>query len=164
VKFEIVELDEFAGEGATVYSIALEEDEETLFDHFVEENEDLFPEEVDDIVRRIGTIALHGARLDYFKHKEGKLGAGDGVEALYDRPDSNLRLYCIRYGLIAVILGGGGYKPKTIRAFQEDPKLTEENYLLRKISLHITKAIKDGALYWENNRLEGQLLFNDETE
>ncbi|MBK6979124.1 MAG: hypothetical protein IPH28_20170 [Cytophagaceae bacterium] len=59
---------------------------------------------------------------------------GDGVCALYDDPDRNLRLYCIRYGKQIVVLGGGGHKPKTIRALQEDEKLKQENYLIRNIS------------------------------
>lgn len=38
VNYEIVELEEFSGNKATIYSIVLEGDDVTLFDHFVEEN------------------------------------------------------------------------------------------------------------------------------
>ena len=61
------------------------------------------------------------AREGYFKLHEGK--PGDGIVALYDRPDSRLRLYCIRYGSVTLIVGGGGAKPKSVRAWQEVPEL-----------------------------------------
>ena len=67
---------------------------------------------------------------------------GDGVCALYDIPRSKLRLYCIRYGSTLIIAGDGAVKPKGIRALQEDERLKEANYLLRRVS----KAIKDKML------------------
>lgn len=162
-RFEIVDLSaEFPGRGATIYSIALDDDEETLFDRFVEENADQFPDEIDFLISRIETVARVGARSNFFKDKEGKLGTGDGIEALFDKPNSNLRMYCIKFGSTAIILGGGGYKSKAISAFQEDPKLTEENYLLRELSLQINRAIRDGEIWWEGNRLAGKLIFGED--
>lgn len=109
MNFEIVKLSDFSGERATIYSVILENDEVTLLDHFIEENENHFPTEVEDIVKRIRTIGgATGARNHFFKENEGI--PGDGVCALYDNPDSNLWLYCIRYGSCAVILGGGWAK------------------------------------------------------
>lgn len=164
-RFEIVELDEFTGGGATIYSIALDDNEETLFDQFLEETTDQFPNETKFLVRRIQAIAKLGARHNYFRPKsEGKFGTGDGVEALYDEPDVNLRLYCIKFGSIAIILGGGGYKPKDIGPFQEDPKLKAENYLLRELSLQINRAIGDGEIWWEGNRLVGRLIFGEDDD
>lgn len=164
-RFEIVELDEFDGSGATIYSIALDDENETLYDQFLEENADQFPDETKFLVSRIQAIARLGARHNYFRPKsEGKLGTGDGVEALYDEPGVNLRLYCIKYGSIAIILGGGGHKPKGIGSFQEVPKLEAENYLLRELSLQINKAMHDGDIWWEGNRLAGKLTFGDEDD
>ncbi|MBC7571628.1 MAG: hypothetical protein H7319_18155 [Spirosoma sp.] len=131
--FDIVALGEFSGSGAALYSIAIDKNEETLYDSFLAEYSDLFPEEVNDIVDRLDAIARLGARANFFKENEGSLGAGDGVVALFDLPDKHLRLYCIRFGSVALIVGGGGPKPKTIRALQEDPKLTAENYRLRAL-------------------------------
>ncbi len=161
-KFEIVELDEFVGGGAVLYSIAIDGDEETLYDQFLSEYNQLFPEEIKDIVARLYTIADVGARFNFFKVNEGSLGAGDGIVALYDLPGKHLRLYCIRFGAVALIVGGGGSKPKTIRALQEDPKLTEENYRLRAFSAQINQAISDGEIWWDGNRLVGKLIFGDE--
>lgn len=38
MKYKIVELDEFTGNEATIYSIIINNDTETLFDKFVKEN------------------------------------------------------------------------------------------------------------------------------
>jgi hypothetical protein len=61
-------------------------------------------------------------------------------------------------------LGGGGHKPKNIRAFQEDPKLTKENYLMRQISAILYKAIKEKDLRWnkQGDDFEGQLYFDSD--
>ncbi len=164
-RFEIVDLSaEFPGQGATIYSIALDDDEETLFDRFVEENENVFYNEIDFIQKRLKVIARLGARPHFFKENEGKMGAGDGIVALYDEPDSNLRLYCIRFGTLVIILGGGGFKPKHISAFQEDTKLTKENYLLRELSIRINQAIREGEISLRGNHLGGELLIDDTDE
>jgi hypothetical protein len=162
LKFEIIELDEFSGSGAAVYSIAVGDETETLYDHFLAEYEALFPAELQDIVSRLDAIGRLGARAHFFKENEGAFGAGDGLVALFDLPYKQLRLYCIRFGTIALIVGGGGPKPKTIRALQEDPKLTAENYRLRALSSQINQAIREGEIWWDGNRLVGQLRFDDE--
>ena len=136
-KFEIVALDEFDGQGAVLYSISLDDQQETLYDDFLREYNELFPDEVKDIVDRLDAITRLGARPHFFKENQGALGAGDGIVALFDLPGKHLRLYCIRFGTVALIIGGGGSKPKTIRAFQEDVKLTKENYQLRALSSRI---------------------------
>ncbi len=62
-----------------------------------------------------------------------------------------------------VILGSGGEKPKSIRAFQDDKKLTAENYLLRKISKQITERIRNKEIQFSEDGTEifGNLEFND---
>lgn len=160
MNFEIVKLSDFSGEGATIYSVILENDNVTLLDHFIEENENHFPAEVEDIVKRLRAIGeTTGARNHFFKENEGV--PGDGVCALYDNPDSRLRLYCIRYGSCAIILGGGGSKPKTIKALQEDEKLTKENYLMREVSEKIMGALKEREIRWSADGMEliGDLNF-----
>jgi len=165
VNFELVELLQFSGEKTTIYSAILEGDEDTLLDQFILENQKDYPEEVSDILGRLKAIGnTVGARQEFFKEWEGK--PGDGVCALYDRPDANLRLYCIRYGSCAIIIGGGGYKPKSIRALQEDKKLKDENSKVKKISEIITTAIKDKDIQWSHDGMEliGDLIFNANEE
>lgn len=163
MKYKIVKLNKYSGKQASLYSIFLEDEQKTLFDRFLEENKNLFLSELKDIITRLNIIGHDtGAREQYFKLREGK--PGDLVCALYDVPDSNLRLYCIRYGSLLVILGGGGYKPKGMAAFQEDAKLQDENYFLRQVSSDIKQRMDDDEITFTDDYMdfEGNLIFNDE--
>lgn len=162
MKFKVVRLSQFNGNKAGIYSVYLIDEQITLFECFLRENMTAFKSEIIDINRRIIAINTKtGARDLFFKLDEGK--PGDGVCALYDDPESNLRLYCIRYGNSLVILGNGGYKSKTIRAFQEDEKLKKENYLLREISALITERIRSGDIQFSDDGtgLYGDLEFGE---
>lgn len=158
MKFSLVELEELTGEKIRVYSIIIEEEELTIYDKFLDENQDQFQDEVIDITDRIEVIARYtGLRDDFIKEGEGDLG--DGVHAFYDKPESNLRLYFIRFGNVAIVLGGGGHKPKTIRRLQDDPKLKDENYFLRKVSVILAEAVREGTLFITNQGLESTTDF-----
>ena len=161
MKFEIVELLDFSGYFAGIYTTVIGENDLSLFDNFIQENIEKYTEEIGDILATIETIGYEtGAREKFFKPNEGSLG--DGICALYDNPDRKLRLYCIKYESSTIILGGGGMK--NVRALQDDPKLKSENYLLRKISKMITDAIKEGDIRWsaDGKRLIGNLIIQDD--
>jgi putative component of toxin-antitoxin plasmid stabilization module len=163
MKSELVKLGQFNGSEASIYGIWFEDLQKTSFDIFINENKNVFLSELNDIISRLKIISkATGARDTFFKLNEGN--PGDGVCALYDRPDSKLRLYCIRYGTLIVILSGGGPKPKNIREFQKNQKLKDENYFLRDLSAQITERIKDGEIWFTNDNkdFEGNLEFNDE--
>lgn len=165
MNYEIVELENFSGSQATIYSVIMEDDGITLFDHFVNENITDYRKEVRFIANRLQEIGnTTGAREKFFKHNEGK--SGDGVCALYDDPDSNLRLYCIRYGNIAVILGGGGPKPDDVKAWQDDEKLTLEAETIIQVSKDIMQRIHSGDLLWskDGSQLLGNLTISDNDE
>ena len=165
MNYEIVELENFSGSQATIYSVIMEDDAITLFDHFVNENITDYRKEVRFIANRLQEIGnTTGAREKFFKHNEGK--PGDGVCALYDDPDSNLRLYCIRYGNIAVILGGGGPKPDDVKAWQDDEKLTLEAETIIQVSKDIMQRIHSGDLQWskDGSQLLGNLTISDNDE
>lgn len=156
---ELVKLQNISGSKASLYTVFVDDDTESLFDKFLKENSASHKSEILDLVSRLNIIGKEtGAKYDFFKHKEGELG--DGVCALYDIPDSNLRLYCIRYGNHLVILGGGGHKSKDISAFQENEKLKDENYLLRWLSKAITEKMKEKEIRLTENGLdfEGDLI------
>ncbi len=161
MKCRLVKIDNLSGSKATLYSVSLEEEKETLLEKFVRENKILFLSETKDILKRLRTIGHKtGARVQYFKEFEGK--PGDGVCALYDNPGSKLRLYCIVFGTQLLVVGGGGPKTKNISAFQEDKKLKDENYFLRWLSEQITQRIKDKEITFENDYLNfsGNLEFH----
>lgn len=160
MKFEVVKLDQFNGNKCGVYSIFVDDEQETLFERFLSENKISFKSEIINILERIRTInSITGARENYFKLDEGK--PGDGICALFDLPDSNLRLYCIRYGNSLIILGGGGEKKKSVKALQEVEKLKTENYILRKISAEIAKRIRQREITFSEDGTEitGELEF-----
>jgi hypothetical protein len=71
-------------------------------------------------------------------------------------------LYCIRYGTLIVIIGGGG--SKSVDKLQHDPKLKSENYLLRDLSAMITDRIKTKEIKYTKNQMDftGNLEFNIE--
>lgn len=163
MEYELVKLESLSGNKASVYTIYLNEEDETLFDIFLNENKNSFLDELKDITQRLIIIGKEtGAREQFFKLKEGK--PGDGVCALYDNPDKNLRLYCIRYGTLIVVLGGGGEKPKHMKALQDSEKLTDENYFLRQVSKHIKQKMLDKEIRFSDDGLdfEGDLTFNTE--
>lgn len=163
MNYEIVELEDYSGEKTTIYSVIIDDEVDTLYDFFINENIDKNDDEVRDIDQRLQVIGtLQGAREQYFKHNEGKYG--DGVCALYDEPDRQLRLYCIRYGNLAIIVGGGG--PKNVRAWQDDKKLTEQVGIMMRVSKDILRRLNNGDIEWSDDGrfLIGNLKFNDDGE
>jgi hypothetical protein len=162
VNYEIIQLEEFSGSKATIYSILAEGEDLTLFDLFIEEYNDQYPLEIINIVKLLKIMGEEiGVREQLIKSNEGKLG--DGVIALYDNPDKNLRLYGIRYGATILVLGNGGEKSKQIRAWQEDKKLKKEAERIIKISAEINQRIKDKEIEFNEDYtlLIGNLNFTD---
>lgn len=136
MKFELVNIDEFSGEKAQIYSVMLDGDDMTLMDHFFEDNSQ-FREELAAMAAKLETIGNNtGCRIQFFKEYEG--APGDGVVALWYK---RMRLYCLRIGSACVILGDGGYKPAGISAYQEDERLNFKAQQMRKIAACINRAI-----------------------
>jgi len=151
-------MEPFSGSEAKVYSIIPEGEEETLFEKFVEENNADFKDEIKDILKRLKQIGhTTGARESFFKHegdREFVKKYGKYVWALYDDDERKLRLYCIRFANVAIILGGGGYKDKSVIKWQDDEKLSEEVKKVMNYATSILMQIDSGDLYWSNNGSE----------
>jgi hypothetical protein len=162
LKFKLVKLPVFSGERASLYSIIVGDDKETLFDQFIRSNIDEHRKEIEQIFASLDAMGKRvGVQDIYFrKKKEGK--AGDGVEAIYDYPTAKLRLYCIRYGNLTLILGDGG--EKNVRTWQDDPQLSKSAREMIEISKILTEAIKEGDLTWDGNDFIGQFEFNFDEE
>lgn len=160
-QYEIVKIDQLSGCKCSIYTITDSNNEgETFLNQFIDENINSFKSETIEIVSRLKSIGNKtGARIQFFKENEGI--PGDGVCALYDIENSNLRLYCIHYGKQLIVVGGGGHKPKSIRTLQEDEKLKKENYFLRKLSALITKRIIEHEINYTNDGMDfdGDLMF-----
>lgn len=156
-KIELVELEEFDPAMGHIYSVTVDDSDETLYDLFLEENKADYRLELAEIITKLKTMSSKTGFTDnYFKLNEGTLG--DGVCAITDLK-GKLRLYCIRFGNILLVLGGGGPKSKPIRALQEDPKLLIENNNVRLISAAMAKAIREKELRIE----EDGSIFGNET-
>lgn len=163
MKFRIVKLERFCGKRTTVYSVILNDEEQTLFERFIIENLSAYRTELADLGNQIVTIANKtGIRDNFFDKPEGKIG--QDIWALYDKPQKRLRLYCMQLGHVIIILGGGGPKPKHIRALQDDPKLDYENGLMRLVSDALTLRMREKEIKWspDGTELIGDLIFDDE--
>jgi hypothetical protein len=161
-KCQLIKIPNLSGSRASVYTVLIDEEENTSFKNFVVNNQNSFKTEIKDIVARLKTMGSKtGMREDFFKLREGI--PGDGVCALYDEDNSNLRLYCVRYGSQLVIVGGGGHKPKTIRSFQDDVNLKRENYILRELSQLITEKMQDKEIRFSEDGMdfEGDLTIEN---
>lgn len=148
MNIEIVRLNQYPGNKSIIYSIIIDDHDETLFEQFVEENIETNLEELQSIDNRLRVMnEVTGAREQYFKINEGKLG--DGVAAIYDLPSKKLRLYCLRFGTTTIILGGGGLK--RTRTYQEDKKLHTNVKILSDLSKRITTALKEKDIKLEED-------------
>ena len=157
MNFRLKKNEELSGKRATIYTVETENGAD-LFEQFLLEYRGDNYDDIKNIVMRIRSISQKtGAQENFFKIREGR--PGDGVAALFDTPYRHLRLYCIRMGNSVVILGGGGIK-KT-RTLQEDPKLREENELLREVAAKVTEKMKQGDIYFTFDEMElaGDLNF-----
>ncbi|TVR81955.1 MAG: hypothetical protein EA412_02295 [Chitinophagaceae bacterium] len=156
-------MEPYSGSEAKVYSIIPEGEDETLFEKFVGENKADFKDELKEILKRLIQIGhTTGARESFFKHegdKEFVRKYGKYVWALYDDEERKLRLYCIRLASVAIILGGGGYKDKSVIKWQDDKNLSEEVRKIMAYAESILKQLDDGDIYWSIDRteLEGNL-------
>jgi len=161
MKFKLVKLKYLSGNKASIYTIYFENSHLTSLEIFINENYNIFLNEIKDIISRLKIIGTKtGAREQFFRLNEGK--PGDGVVALFDKPRSALRLYCIRYGNLILIAGGGG--PKNVQKLQQNEKLKNENEFLRNLSAQITERICNNEIWFseDNINFKGNLTFNDQ--
>ena len=153
-------LELYSGEMASLYTVMVDAPSgaiTTKLDQFIKKYRDTYPKELMDIVRRLKSLGnTTGCTENFFKLDEG-LDHNDLVCALYDVPEINLRLYCIRLSDQITILGDGG--PKTTRTWQEDKNLEREVHAMMNVSKIVRAKIRNGDLRISADglRLEGDL-------
>ena len=160
MNFSLRKLVVLSGAKASIYAVWREGEQSSIFEQFLEKYETEYPDELKDIYLKIVNIGGRtGARKQFFKEKEGK--PGDLVCALYDEPDKNLRLYCIRLGETTVILGGGAIKD--VASWQDDPELKQSAGEMIEVSAKIKERMKDRDLGYDQYYLDltGDLNFYD---
>lgn len=157
MKFDIINIEEFSGRRAQIYSIMYEDDDMTLMDHFFEDNETGHQEDLEEIAAKLQVMGNYtGCRAHLFKPYEG--APGDGVVALRH---NRMRLYCLRFDNTCIFIGSGGYKPPEISSYQDDDFLNSKAEEMRKIAACINKAIEEKDLRVED---DGSLSISDYIE
>ncbi|WP_343746741.1 hypothetical protein [Chitinophaga sp.] len=157
MNYEIIELQQFSGKRAGIYSVMIADDNLTLFDHFVKAHVREHATEIRSITQYLSYIGnRYGMQNRFFKVKRGR--PADGVCALFDHPEKKLRLYCYRVGTAALIIGGG--TPRTGR--RSGVVIPEK--LLTWIARDISHKIRTGDIYWSEQeaRLWGNLIYRSD--
>ncbi len=149
MRFDITEIEELSGDKASIYSVVIDGQDETLLEQFFNDNEE-YKEELKIILNKIKTMAnITGCRKCYFKDGEGNLA--DGVVVLKGR---KLRLYGIYFNNTVVLFGSGGYK--NVRAYQDDPSLNYKAEQVKQIAKKINDAILDGTIKIGNGEINDE--------
>ncbi|TCD46893.1 hypothetical protein [Chlorobium sp. N1] len=96
-----------------------------------------------------------GFKEQFFK-KEGSIR--DSVEALH-YGNGKLRLYCLRWSSVLLIVGYGGVK--TTRTYQEDPVLHEAVAFLQEVDAWVAARQKTGEIHIDPDTglISGDLVF-----
>lgn len=140
--FEIVEMQDFTGPKAHVYSVIPEGEEIPLLDQFFEENKS-HASDLKKVILRLKTMANDtGFRKIYLKEGEG--GWTDGMFAL--KKTGRLRLYGIYFHDAVVLFGSGGYKPPEAISYQDYPPLNAKAEQTKAIAREIYRMIKEKQL------------------
>lgn len=144
MKLDSCEILEFKfGEKAGFYTIRFDGEEETeamkFFNKFAKKKR----RNIKNILNNIDyMINKRGCREHLFKHE---------FDNIYKLSDGDLRLYCIRFGNCAAILGGGDIKK--VRATQDSEILSEHVQLLKKIDAEINSRISNKEIIVTYNRI-----------
>ncbi|SKA43075.1 hypothetical protein SAMN04488128_10698 [Chitinophaga eiseniae] len=157
MNYEIIEMQQFSGKRAGIYSVMIADDNLTLFEHFVKAHVRDYALEVRSITQYLSYIGnRYGMQSRFFKVDRGM--PQDGVCVLFDHPEKKLRLYCYRVGTAALIIGGGMPRPGR-RGGEGVPEK-----MLASISQDIRRKIRAGDIYWsaQEARLCGDLVFRTE--
>ncbi len=138
---------QLSGEKSTIYMV-VNELGQSPFQEFAVNCGKEFEGKLLNFLNRIKSIGTEVGAIDgYFKmHENERKGTGDDVCALYDEPDKEMRVFCIRKSEKILILGGGGPKPPRIRAWQECPILSKAARYMILISEAIEINIQSGSL------------------
>lgn len=136
MKFEIVHMEDLSGEAAKIYSVVLEGDSVSMLEHFIKDNSS-HGNEIREMIAKLYLMGhKFGCKSHYFKDKEGN--PGDGMVALRY---GQMRLYCLRFDNTCIFVGGGGYKPPGIAAYEDDEVLNSVAGQMKRICASINKAI-----------------------
>jgi len=156
VKFSIIPLK--SGNKAKIYTIQFEDQSISEYYRFVDDHKSEYPEIVNELdVRLTYMVRNYGIPDHFFKRESPKPYNVFRIENTED-----LRIYCIKFSNVAIVLGNGGIKlPDTIK-LNENPDLQKIRNLLMGIEDLITDRIKTGDVIINDKELKGNLTFDTE--
>ena len=75
MEFEIIKIKQLSGKKAQIYSVILGQEDQSVFEQFLQNNYSEYPTEIEDIVSKLKIMATKtGAAEHFFKLNEGKPG------------------------------------------------------------------------------------------
>lgn len=154
MNFSIVPLHD--GKKAKIYAIRFPDKELTEFEQFVYENMLIVPDAIRTLKTQLKRMANNSGLVNEFFKRESKQPYN--VFRIEDT-EEDLRLYCIKFSGVAIVLGRGGIKlPGKIKLI-ENPHLNEIVEQLKNIEDLIVERIKSKEITLTDNGLEGNLDF-----
>jgi len=114
------------------------------------------------LVGRLKSMGTKTGVLDEFlKLNESETkNIAENMCAIFDSPDKEMRIFCIKISEKIIIVGDGGPKPKNIRKWQDCSHLSRCARDMMIISELIKTYINNGTLSFSNNGL----LFEGNTQ
>ena len=154
MKFSIIPL--YNGKKSKVYTIHFSDKELSEYDQFVFDNMSIVPDAVRILNTQIKNMSCrYGLSEHYFKRESPESHSVFRI----DDTEENLRLYCIKFSRVAIVLGSGGIKsPGTIKLI-ENPHLNAICDLLMQIEDLINERIKSKEIIITDDCIEGDLNF-----
>jgi hypothetical protein len=149
--FEIVEL--LKGEKAGFYSVKFYGEDKSEAEKFFEKLESEDEEKLENLYSKIEYQAEVRGCLDSLLFYERD-------NTIYKFKEGDWRLYCIRFGKVAVILGGGDIKD--VQKTQDSQFLENHVNRLQEINKVVNERIKENDLTITENGLKGNLNFEAE--
>lgn len=145
-----------SGDRCQILSIKFENEDITEFEKFLINNEEKYSKQINSIVTRLSLMKSRNGCSDIYFEKE--------VSSPYDsicrlNNTKKIRLYSIRFGNIALILGGGGFKPDSARTYQEVPELNSAVETLQAVYSEIEKKLLNKEINLSHSGFPKNLFF-----
>jgi len=140
----------------SLYAVQVSGQEKTEFERFLESEEVRAASEYLALVTRLNDMVERFGFKEQFFKKEGSIR--DSVEALH-YGNGKLRLYCLRWSSVLLIVGYGGVK--TTRTYQGDPVLHEAVAFSQEVDARVAARQKTGEIHIDPDTglISGDLVF-----
>lgn len=153
MNFSIVPL--YLGKKAKIYTICLEDSELSEYEKFVLGCKDQVGNSVQILDAKLRNMANRRGFIEEFFKRE----SSEAYNVYRIADTDNLRLFCIRYSCVAIILGNGGVKLTGTKKLNENPHLVRKVNFLIEIEKQINNRIKSKGIKITDTDLTGNLNF-----